>query len=1129
MDILISVIVGIFVGYYLHRKATASEANSQPLITTPVGPAPAEGEQPKTGDDNLYKLAEKVDEFYERSSAYPDDLLELDDFKKGVELLRDKQKYSIDDLFGYATGVNVMLACMALEALSERDDMEDDPEQLFKLLSHSLYWPRYFVLKLLHKRLKAPMLSQVLSRLDDTWTDNVPLRVLKEFIKNRLEAGDPLTFGNELKDATEGQLEELESLVKELGKEYQDPLKDEIEQLQGTRIDKEFLKSFGEFWFDEGDAGDEWISHEDLRDKVDQLEQSLQEEKSPSVILVGEQGVGKTAIARCLGLRLKEKGWHIFEAGSTNLLAGQMYIGQLEERVQNLVQKIGGKRKVLWVIPNFHELMWAGTHKYSPMSLLDMLFPYIEKGDLLILGETHPTAYERLVQNSPRLRSVLQTITVQPLPQEKTIALAQEWVNRKTEESTKEAVITAETLAEAFQLTQQYMGDKAAPGNLLQFINLTWKRMSSGEDDAPREINLDDLLVTLSQLTGLPINILDDRQGLDLTSLESFFHQRVLGQPEAIHCLVERVAMIKAGLTDPTRPQGVFLFAGPTGTGKTEIAKTLAEFLFGSEQRMIRLDMSEFQTPMSIDRIIGEGENNPKSTALVNLIRKQPFSVVLLDEFEKSDPNVWDLFLQVFDDGRLTDRRGNTADFRHCIIIMTSNLGGAIPTGTSIGFTGAQNIFTSTHVDKAITKTFRKEFINRIDRIIIFQPLSRTVMREILRNELQAVMQRRGLRNRTWAVEWHDSAIEFLLDKGFTPDLGARPLKRAIERFLLSPLSMTIVNHQFPEGDQFLFVRSKAKQIEVEFIDPDTPDDGGLSEAIPEGEEEPRLESILLDPAGTIQEAAFLKKKYEEIEAILANEEWESRKADALSQTARPGFWESPERFATLGLAEYMDRIESGFNTAKRLLERLIGNNPGDRKQFSVPLVQRLSQQLYLIDSAILCVQADHIRDAFILVEAGSDTQVKQDQHNDFARQVAGMYRNWVEKRRMRFKILSESNGNDEIPYRLMMAVAGYASLGILENEQGLHVLEIPAGGKSFRRCKTHVRVVPQPIEPAGYESGALLKQATEAFAKEKIEDDRLTIIRRYREAPSPLVRDSRKWRTGRLDRVLGGDFDLFS
>ena len=737
----------------------------------------------------------------------------------------------------------------------------------------------------------------------------------------------------------------------------------------------------------------------------------------------------------------------------------------------------------------------------------------VRKEDLLCLRAFHaPDA-------TTALDALDEAVRLNPLDEEKTLALAQQWSGRHL-------AIRDETLREAWELTRQYMSDKAAPGNLLSFLKITRKRILSaapdGESDATVPIGPDDLLLTLSQLSGLPVSILDDRQVLDIDELRGFFSRRVMGQAEAIDCLVERVAMIKAGLTDPTRPSGVFLFAGPTGTGKTEIAKTLAKYLFGSPQRMIRLDMSEFQTPEAIGRILGEPDRTDRHESLATQIRKQPFSVVLLDEFEKSAPNIWDLFLQVFDDGRLTDRRGNVADFRHCIIVMTSNLGAVIPSGASIGFTGDGNDFAPGGVARAIDRTFRREFINRIDRVVVFQPLSRSIMRDILRKELHDTLQRRGLRVRAWAVEWHDSAIEFLLDKGFTPDLGARPLKRAIERYVLSPLAMSIVAHQFPEGDQFLMVRGAGRRIEVEFIDPDLPD-GPPPE--PPAAGELTISALALDPRGGPAEVRFLETELARLGDILTGESWNARKSGALAETGREGFWESPERFAVLGMAEYLDRIEAGMNTAMRLLERL--QRGRDRQQYSPRLVQQLAHQLYLIEAACRGVAEEQPPDAFLQVAAvhgGGDIDVRSDA---FAAQIAAMYRGWAEKRRMRLADLPVPGNPGGGPFTVRMAISGYAAYAILSAEDGLHVLEIPAAGKSFQRCRVHVRVAPQPPVPPEGEDGGLAAQAERAFAAQD-DGGRVTIVRRYREAPSPLVRDSVKgWRTGRLEQVLDGNFDL--
>ena len=222
----------------------------------------------------------------------------------------------------------------------------------------------------------------------------------------------------------------------------------------------------------------------------------------------------------------------------------------------------------------------------------------------------------------------------------------------------------------------------------------------------------------------------------------------MIGQDEAVETIVERIAMLKAGLNDPGKPIGVFLFAGPTGTGKTELAKAVAEYLFGSVERLIRLDMSEFQTPDSIGKILGNPSAPADTDSLINRVRKQPFSVLLLDEFEKSNHNIWDLFLQVFDDGRLTDAAGQVVDFRHCLIILTSNLGATAHRTLGLGFSPQADLFTSEQIMRAISQTYRPEFQNRLDKVIVFRPLTRELMRGILRKELSALLDRRGFRDR---------------------------------------------------------------------------------------------------------------------------------------------------------------------------------------------------------------------------------------------------------------------------------------------------------------------------------------------------------------------------------------------
>jgi ATP-dependent Clp protease ATP-binding subunit ClpC len=347
----------------------------------------------------------------------------------------------------------------------------------------------------------------------------------------------------------------------------------------------------------------------------------------------------------------------------------------------------------------------------------------------------------------PALRSTLELVRLEPHDLEDTLALAQALVRRMSE--TTGLSIDPRCAETALSSARQYLSAASFPGPVLDLLKLTVARAAKA---GSRRIEPRSVIETLAQHTGLPASILDSAERVDLKSIRDYFSARVMGQDEAVGAVVDRIAMLKAGLNDPGKPIGVFLFAGPTGTGKTELAKTAAEFLFGSADRLIRLDMSELQTPEATLKILGGGEV-AESDSLIIQVHKQPFSVVLLDEFEKAHPNVWDLFLQVFDDGRLTDSLGNVADFRHCIIVLTTNLGATGHRSSGIGFAPAAGAYSGDNVMRAIGQTFRPEFQNRLDKVIVFNPLTRDLMREILKKELSRVLERRGLKDREWAVE----------------------------------------------------------------------------------------------------------------------------------------------------------------------------------------------------------------------------------------------------------------------------------------------------------------------------------------------------------------------------------------
>ena len=1034
---------------------------------------------------SIYDIARTVKDRFDEV-AHPSELNADATWNAAVRELSDSA-LTTQDLLTFSLRENAAVAALALATLGARGDGSAVAPILDHLNNYTADWPKFFALHALELLVPAPnaLLGRVFVAMDDDWADRRYERFLVQFVREltrrRIREGEPATFAGALENASASRLSEVRALLRVLDSELVAPMRDELKAHEREQVDTAFLRSIGTI---HGEDTNPPIAHELLVTAATFIEQTLAAERRRSVLVVGEDGVGKTTVIRAAAERLRERGWIVFEAGVPELLAGMSFIGEMEERMQKVIKQLGGRR-VAWIIPRLHELVHTGAHRSNPNGIIDWVLPEIDNGSLAVISEIDHGAYEKLIQQKPRVRTAFVTARVEPLPERDTLALARRWA------AAHAPSMSSEVLAEAWQLTTQYLG-RRAPGNLLGLLQATHARLHAMHGGSEIAITLDDILATLAQLTGLPQSVLDDREGLDLAQLRAHFGARVLGQSEAIEVLVERVAMLKAGVTDPSRALGVFLFAGPTGTGKTEVAKSLAEYLFGSADRMIRLDMSEFKNADSLGRLIGDSDGNVES--LVSSIRKQPFSVVLLDELEKAHPNVWDLFLQVFDDGRLTDQRGVTADFRHAIIIMTSNVGAAIQTGGRAGFSEAAPAFHASNVAKALEREFRKEFINRIDRVVVFRPLSRDTMRGILRKEIAAAFKRRGLRNRSWAVEWEESAIEFLLNEGFTADLGARPLKRAVERHLLTPLAELIVTRRVPTGDQFLFIRAENDRLAIDFVDPDATPAAAVE--VPPPDEDFALESLVLHATGNASELARLHREFASLRIVVESAEWSERKQIALSMTSLPEFWSSPDRFEILGEAELRDRIESALSGARSLLERLHDRAPSD-------LVRRVAQQLWLIGIAIDDVRERRPSDAAISIEARTDV-ANAGAANEWAQRVAGMYRSWARTRGMRAEVVSERHQ----PYGVTIAVSGFAAHTILAREHGLHVLEVQ-DGHTITRVNARVRVA-SDVEALANANGDAI------------------VVRRYRDAPSPLVRDSiRNWRTGRVDLVLRGAFDV--
>lgn len=1053
----------------------------------------------------LHMLADEFEAFGD-NSAHPRDLAAHAKFKEAVALLV-LPDVDIDTVLQYATGANWGLSCAALAALAERDDGGEVADEVVEQFSNMRPWAIYFALQFLAGARPRPPAGAPAVAAKEWWTNNnmIPA-AFREYFTKCQQAGEAAVFGAALNRHGASTPGEIEAFLKRLNHPFATKLVEDLISFQHSSIDRQFLRSFGRFW-NAREEGELLIDAAPWREAMQTAEGALAQAPQRSLLITGERGVGKSSLLKLLNGKLARKGWGVFEASGVDLQAGQVYIGQLEERIRRATEELAASKKLIWYIPDMLQVASSGTHRGQSASILDQILPSISAGRLIIWSEATPAEATRLMQARPNLRALLEVVRIEPHSEQEATALAVGFCQRLTAQ--RRLTVDNGAIPVAIDLARQYVSDEKLPGNLLDLIKRTANRCIT---ENKRMLTAEDVTQTLAQVTGLPVSILDNKERLDLAAIRQFFSARVIGQDEAVGAVVDRIAMLKAGLVDSGKPIGVFLFAGPTGTGKTELAKTLAEYLFGSADRLIRLDMSEFQTPESTIKILGESGDRPDTDSLINRVRKQPFSVVLLDEFEKAHARVWDMFLQVFDDARLSDASGRVADFRHTIIILTSNLGATAHRGSGLGFAPAAETFSPDQINTVIAQTFRPEFQNRLDKVIVFKPLTRELMRGILRKELKQVLERRGLKDRDWAVEWEASAQDFLLEKGFSPEMGARPLKRAIDQYVLAPLAATIVERRFPEGDQFVFVRSDGQGIQAEFVDPN-------ADALPKSSSDnngarPNLRAMILDPMGTPAEREALDAAAGEIERTIASEQWDQIKLRLAEEMSKPDFWSRPERHTTLARLALMDRVQAAANTAASLQARLARGTA--KAQYSRELIQRLALQLHVVKLGVQDALEGAPIEVALLIEPALDASGDTAATRKWCAQLGGMYRSWAEARNMQFSEMTNP-ADKSLP---ILLVSGFGAHRLLLPEVGLHVLE---QGEDAGRATARVRLA---IAPLGDLPQARLESAIrERFAKTATSN---TVVRRYRGGASPLVRDaSGAWRTGKFDQVMRGDFDL--
>ncbi len=611
--------------------------------------------------------------------------------------------------------------------------------------------------------------------------------------------------------------------------------------------------------------------------EIQRVMQILSRRTKNNPVLVGEPGVGKTAVVEGLARRiakndvpglLKDKQIYTLDLGA--LVAGSKYRGEFEERLKKVMKEITERGDIILFIDEIHNLVGAGAAE-GAIDAASILKPALARGELQTIGATTVDEYRKHLAKDAALERRFQQILVK----EPTVQETQDILVglRERYEAHHKVRITDEALEAAAYLADRYISDRFLPDKAIDLVDEAASRkriqnMCSSPDlrevedailevrrekenaieiqdfekaaslrdrerkllnrrreleekwresDEAAEISIgeDEIAEITAMWTGIPVTKLTEAETHRLLRMEESLHQRIVGQNEPVKAVSRAIRRSRAGLKDPSRPAGSFIFLGPSGVGKTELARTLAEFLFGEESALIQVDMSEYMEKHAVSRLVGSPPGYvgyDEGGQLTELVRRRPYSVVLLDEIEKAHPDVFNILLQILEDGRLTDSQGRTVDFRNTIIIMTSNIGAStISKGQVLGFGepvvegGLEYEEMKTRVTSELKTVFRPEFLNRVDEVIVFRKLSRAEISDIVGLMMARVEEQ--LKDREIGIALTPEAKELLVDVGYDPTMGARPLRRAIQRHVEDLLAEEVLSGKFPRGSTVVLDR----------------------------------------------------------------------------------------------------------------------------------------------------------------------------------------------------------------------------------------------------------------------------------------------------------------------------------
>ena len=537
--------------------------------------------------------------------------------------------------------------------------------------------------------------------------------------------------------------------------------------------------------------------------EIERVVQILSRRKKNNPILIGEPGVGKSAIVEGLALRIKAddagalKGKRIVTLDIASMVAGTTYRGQFEERMKNVITELREHPEVILFIDEIHTIIGAGNASGS-LDAANILKPALARGEVQCIGATTTAEYAKSIEKDGALERRFQKVQVRPTTGDETFDILTHLSEHYAHYH--HVIYTREVLKACVGLSERYLTDRAFPDKAIDVMDEVGARSHAKQQSAEDEsspaytITTEDVAGVVSMMSGVPVQRVATAENERLLTMAEKLKRKIIGQDKAVDTVVKAIQRSRLGLRDPKRPIGTFFFLGQTGVGKTYLTQCLAEEMFGSKEAMIRFDMSEYMEKHTVSLLVGAPPGyvaHEEGGKLTEAVRRKPYSIVLFDEIEKAHPDIFNILLQVLDEGRLTDRQGHIVDFRNTIIVLTSNVGTRQlqEFGGGVGFSAGEMSQKETNkmLHKALQKQFPPEFVNRIDNVVTFEPLSRETIGQIVRIEISMLQQR--LKTQGHRLSVTPEAIGQIVEKSFDTKNGARPVKRAVQTYLEDPLT----------------------------------------------------------------------------------------------------------------------------------------------------------------------------------------------------------------------------------------------------------------------------------------------------------------------------------------------------